>query len=154
MLLLREQYQYIKEARAVLLGYCETVRASDFVSEDSGFGAGASMRNLLVHVANCYHFWIGVCCLGQERNFTTYKDVTNVAQLRAVFTSIDHMMDDFFEHRHPNDDITYTIPHKTAVAKALQLYTHATTHEFHHKGQVLSISRMLGYTPADTDVMR
>lgn len=153
-MLLREQYQYIKEARAVLLDYSESVRASDFVSEDSGFGPGASMRNLLVHVANCYQFWVGVCCLGRERNFVAYKDVTNVAQLRTVFNAIDAMMDEFFERCHPDDDVTYTIPNKTAVAKALQLYTHAATHEFHHKGQVLSISRMLGYTPVDTDVMR
>ncbi len=37
---------------------------------------------------------------------------------------------------------------------ALQVITHIMTHEFHHKGQILSISRLLGYTPVDTDVIR
>ena len=36
----------------------------------------------------------------------------------------------------------------------LQLFTHTITHEFHHKGQVLSMSRLLGYVPVDTDVIR
>ncbi|MFI5159066.1 MAG: DinB family protein [Sphingobacteriales bacterium] len=35
-----------------------------------------------------------------------------------------------------------------------ELFTHVTTHEFHHKGQVVSMSRQLGYTPVDTDVIR
>ena len=36
----------------------------------------------------------------------------------------------------------------------LQLFTHTITHEFHHKGQVMSMSRLLGYVPVDADIIR
>jgi uncharacterized damage-inducible protein DinB len=47
----------------------------------------------------------------------------------------------------PGRDIQLTVT-------ALELLTHVTTHEYHHKGQVLTISRQLGYTPVDTDLIR
>ncbi|MCB0535444.1 MAG: hypothetical protein KDD14_24780 [Saprospiraceae bacterium] len=43
---------------------------------------------------------------------------------------------------------------KEILAPPLRLFTHIVTHEFHHKGQILSLSRHLGYTPVDTDIMR
>ncbi|MCB0624495.1 MAG: hypothetical protein KDC43_11415, partial [Saprospiraceae bacterium] len=39
-------------------------------------------------------------------------------------------------------------------AEAFRLFTHVVTHEFHHKGQILSLTRHLGFVPVDTDVMR
>ncbi|MCP3027145.1 DinB family protein [Halobacillus sp. A5] len=35
----------------------------------------------------------------------------------------------------------------------LWLMTHTITHEFHHKGQIVSIARRLGYEPVDTDLV-
>ncbi len=32
----------------------------------------------------------------------------------------------------------------------LWLLTHTETHEFHHKGQIVSMARHLGYTPPNT----
>lgn len=32
--------------------------------------------------------------------------------------------------------------------------THVMTHEFHHKGKIMTMGRMLGYTPPDADVIR
>ncbi|HEX8506591.1 MAG TPA: DinB family protein [Hymenobacter sp.] len=36
----------------------------------------------------------------------------------------------------------------------LQLFPHVITHEFHHKGQILSMSRLLGHVPVDTGAIR
>ena len=33
------------------------------------------------------------------------------------------------------------------------LFTHVITHEFHHKGQLLTLSRILGYVPPDEDII-
>ncbi len=30
---------------------------------------------------------------------------------------------------------------------------HMLTHEYHHKGQIVTIARMLGYEPPDTDLL-
>ncbi len=40
------------------------------------------------------------------------------------------------------------------MVNPLQLFTHVITHEFHHKGQIMSLSRHLGYTPVDADIIR
>lgn len=39
-------------------------------------------------------------------------------------------------------------------ASILKLFTHVITHEFHHKGQIISLKRHLGYIPAVTDILR
>nr|WP_242021046.1 DinB family protein [Cytobacillus oceanisediminis] len=30
---------------------------------------------------------------------------------------------------------------------------HTVTHEYHHKGQIMAMSRQLGYEPPNTDVL-
>jgi uncharacterized damage-inducible protein DinB len=37
---------------------------------------------------------------------------------------------------------------------ALELITHVITHEFHHKGQVMTMARLSGFTPPDADILR
>lgn len=54
----KEQYEFLKESRAVLFEYCKTISPEDFVNQNNSFGRGGSMRNLLVHVANTYEYWI------------------------------------------------------------------------------------------------
>ncbi|RZK68975.1 MAG: hypothetical protein EOO92_22520, partial [Pedobacter sp.] len=34
------------------------------------------------------------------------------------------------------------------------LFTHVITHEFHHKGQIMSMMRLIGYIPPDADIIR
>jgi uncharacterized damage-inducible protein DinB len=36
----------------------------------------------------------------------------------------------------------------------LALFTHAISHEFHHKGQIMTMGRILGNIPPDTDIIR
>ncbi|MNY69859.1 DinB family protein [compost metagenome] len=57
-------------------------------------------------------------------------------------------MDDF------EDEIVYEVQNIKNSAKPFKVFTHVITHEYHHKGQILSLSRHLGYTPVDTDIMR
>jgi uncharacterized damage-inducible protein DinB len=49
---------------------------------------------------------------------------------------------------------TITIKDGPERVDGFKLFTHTITHEFHHKGQILTLSRQLGYTPVDTDIMR
>ncbi|TKC09723.1 DinB family protein [Pedobacter frigoris] len=37
---------------------------------------------------------------------------------------------------------------------AYGIFTDVITHEFHHKGQAMTMARLLGHIPPDTDVMR
>lgn len=67
-----EQYQLVQSSRTALFDYCKTVSINDFVNENSSFGRGGSMRNLLVHVANVYEFWIANKTLNKAIIFTSY----------------------------------------------------------------------------------
>jgi len=150
------QYDMVQMARAVLLDYCDTISPADFVAENAGFGRGGSMRNLLVHIGHTYQYWAGFHALGREMEYPSYEKVPDVPACRDFFRSIDQLMQAFISHYRDAGAVQLASRQgdKVTVTTPLQVFTHVITHEFHHKGQVLSISRQLGYTPLDTDIIR
>jgi uncharacterized damage-inducible protein DinB len=153
--ILATQYDYVKVSRNVLLEYCSSISNSDLKKENSSFGRG-SIRNLLVHIANTYEFWIGKYCLERDVEFAEYASIQNVEELHMLFDKIDALVGDFLSFTKDHDllEIEYEISGKKGKASYVKLFTHVITHEFHHKGQILSLSRHLGYVPVDTDIMR
>lgn len=151
-----EQYEEIKSARQVLLTYCEMVSPEDFVRQGPGFGKGGSIRHLLVHIIHCYEHWIARQTLQLDRNYCVADAIETVDACRMVFLEIDDVMNRFFDEwgNRPTGQFSMMINNKQQAVSGLKLFTHTITHEFHHKGQILTLSRMLGYTPVDTDVMR
>jgi uncharacterized damage-inducible protein DinB len=152
----KEQYELIRESRIVLFDYCKTISPTDFLNENSSFGRGGSIRNLLVHIANTYEFWIAKYGLTKDIVFTTYDSRQNINDVIDLFNVVDSIMYEFIElFKEPETkEISYEINGTKSSTSPFKLLTHVMTHEFHHKGQILSLSRHLGYTPVDTDVMR
>lgn len=150
----QNQYELVKSSRKVLLEYCKTLSGKDFLIENSTFGRG-SVRNLLVHIGNTYEFWIGHS-LDKNIKFTEYNSIENVIAAEGFFSNINSLVEEFIIVYPEKDmiDIEINIQHKVVMATPLKLFTHVITHEFHHKGQILSLSRHLGYVPVDTDVIR
>lgn len=150
------QYQLVQSARSVLLDYCETVTPAHFVAENTGFGRGGSMRNLLVHIGSTYQYWAGEYALGRKMQFPANEHITTVNECRNFFRSIDSLIQEFIEHFADayTTKLTSIRNNTTITTTPLEVFTHVITHEFHHKGQILSISRQLGYTPVDTDIIR
>ena len=148
------QYEFVKSSRKALLGYCKTLSDKDFVIENSNFGRG-SIRNLLVHIGNTYEFWIGRS-LDKNIKFTEYNSIENAVETEEFFTSIDSLIEEFIGVYFEKNmiDIEMNVSDKVIIASPIKLFTHVITHEFHHKGQILSLSRHLGYVPVDTDVIR
>ncbi|MGS2761034.1 DinB family protein [Sinomicrobium sp. M5D2P9] len=153
--IIQTQYELVKESREVLLEYCTRISQKDFTKENSSFGKG-SIRNLLVHTGNTYEFWIGKHALQKVKVPTPYTSVFTVDQLQLFYKDIDMLMEEFLDRHIPdfNRNISICIKGKTRNISPLQLFIHVITHEFHHKGQVLSLSRHLGYVPVDTDIIR
>jgi len=139
----------------VLLSYCTTITEKGFLRENSLFGKG-SIRNLLVHIGNTYEYWIGKHALGKEISFKESASVTDVHIAMAYFIEIDQLMEEFFYSYSEKMDteLHLTLDSEAISMTPLKLFTHVITHEFHHKGQILSLSRHLGYVPVDTDVIR
>lgn len=149
------QYEFVRSSRKVLLGYCKTLADKDFIIEYSTFGRG-SIRNLLVHIGNTYEYWIGRHSLNKNIKFTEYHSVKSVAEVEALFSNIDSLLEEFISvySEKYTIDIEMNLNDRMIIANPFKLFTHVITHEFHHKGQILSLSRHLGYVPVDTDIIR
>ena len=154
--LARAQYRWVQESRQVLFSYCGALSADELLNENSSFGRGGSVRNLLVHIANTYEFWIGQQALRQPVAFTAYESQQSMNDIGELFVAVDRLMDEFLGmvEQSGNLLLPYKIGGKAGEAEAFRLFTHVVTHEFHHKGQILSLTRHLGFVPVDTDVMR
>ncbi|SDM34253.1 Uncharacterized damage-inducible protein DinB (forms a four-helix bundle) [Catalinimonas alkaloidigena] len=148
-------YQLVQSSRAALLRYCETLPPAALLQPLPSFN-DSSMRDLMVHIANAYRHWLENFGLHQERPYFDPEACQTVEDLRALFMTSDQLVDEFmqtYEGRW-SDVVINTIRGKRLEITPLTLFTHVITHEFHHKGQILSMSRQLGYTPVDTDVIR
>jgi len=152
--ILQAQYSLVKRSREILFNYCSGISQEDFISEESSIGRG-SIRNLLVHNANAYQFWIAKHSLNKEIDFTAYISVNTIIEIQALFKTIDDLVNDFFNFVKTNNHTCLEIKlnGNFKLIDVLELFTHVITHEYHHKGQILSLGRSLGYTPVDTDIL-
>lgn len=153
---LLKQYELVKDSRAVLFDYCDTITPDHFIQEVAGFGRGGSMRSLLAHIANSSQHWISVHCFKENPPRITAELIKNMSDCRNVYKGIDGMvyrLIDSFQNSY-FEDITGVAGDRTFAASPFKVFMHVITHEYHHKGQILTISRQLGYTPVDTDIIR
>lgn len=152
---IRKQYTFVRESRNILFEYCQTIRTEDFINQNSSFGKGGSIRNLLVHIANTYELWIANTVLKKEVAYAEYEAFENIQEVIKLFAHVDQFMSDFFELMEKSEEeIEYESNGIKREAEPFKLFSHVITHEYHHKGQILSLSRHLGYTPIDTDIIR
>ncbi|SDJ97474.1 DinB family protein [Sediminibacillus albus] len=156
MNVLKEQYEVIRYTRESLFQFMEQINGEDYVKGIEGFGWG-SMRNLHVHVADCYQAWLGHFAFKEDRNRIHPETIASVKEMREVFLAMDRLVYRFldtYEQDYRQKIIGHVpLQEKEEQLSALWLFTHTITHEFHHKGQVVSMARQLGYTPTDTDLI-
>jgi uncharacterized damage-inducible protein DinB len=149
------QYEWIQRTRESLFEYCEGLSSEDYRQELASFG-GDSIRDLHLHVVNCYRIWLGCRALGQSLPEVMKESVNTVEDMREIFRETDALIQEFLEKYAGNWDHTVKVTFRSgdcAEFTALWLFTHTITHEFHHKGQIVKIGRQLGYTPPDTDLI-
>jgi uncharacterized damage-inducible protein DinB len=153
--ILRLQYDLVKDSREALLEYCDALRPAELAFEFEGFGGG-SIRYLLIHGINTYRFWLGSFAQGQDPVYLKAGDVEHLKEVRLAFEQTDALVAEFFDRFKDRFDtpVSGHIRQQPVTATPLKLFTHVITHEFHHKGQILSMSRQLGYVPVDTDIIR
>jgi len=152
--MLHQQYNLVLSSRATILDYIKTISEEDFLSENSTFGRG-SIRNLLVHICDTYASWIAERALKKEIIYKPFVEYNTLADCIAYFEVINSYIEEFlntFENDY-RTDLEITRNGKIVGLSPLKLFTHAITHEFHHKGQIMSLSRHLGYIPVDADII-
>ncbi|QQZ07639.1 DinB family protein [Heyndrickxia vini] len=149
------QYDWIKRTRDSLFRYCDSLTPTDYVKDLETFG-GDSIRSLHVHVADCYRVWLGNRALGKSLPVIKPESVNNVQEMREVFRKTDALVHEFLNEFRGKWDHSVQVSFKdggSAEYTTLWLFTHTSTHEFHHKGQIVKIGRQLGYIPPDTDLL-
>lgn len=155
MNLINEQYSLLQSSRSVLFHYCETISTQHLLQPVEPFG-NRSMRDLFVHVTETYLYWISEFAFHLPTR--QVPQLKSMAEIRALYKEVDSNVLEFIRAFDGSweaqlrgnlgqDNNEITVP-------AFHLLTHLITHEFHHKGQILTMSRLLGYTPVDTDILR
>ena len=156
MNILSSQYLLIKSSREVVLKYFSEIKSADFTRKLESFN-NSSMQSLYAHSLNTYIHWLKRFAKKEEYPYFKTEELKNAKDFRAAFETINSIVEEFIsEHSDPYDKITGYIAwqKKDFTYTALDLFTHVTTHEFHHKGQLMTMSRLLGYSPPDADAIR
>ena len=148
------QYQWVTESRNRLLLYLETLAPGMLLQEVPSFSNGGSIRNLLVHVANVYQHWTGIIALNKAITYAAYEDFTDIPQVRILYGTIDSLITELLQQEAlAATQVPFSLNKEQRTTSLFRIFTHVITHECHHKGQILTISRLMGYTPVDTDII-
>jgi uncharacterized damage-inducible protein DinB len=157
---LKQQYDFIRSTRETLFTFLEGIPLQKLHTAIPNFGSGSIIRTH-IHVADCYRYWLGSFAFKQKRSdfsFATDYDIehSDVKNVRERFGLADEIVQRFMDEYNSRwfeiieNEVTWQKePWRTTP---LWLFTHVVTHEFHHKGQIVSMARHLGYNPPDTDL--
>jgi uncharacterized damage-inducible protein DinB len=152
--ILQQQYALVQGAREALLSFVETPVGKDLNTPLPAYD-NKSIRNLLEHNASCYFHWLAYFALQQPIGSLKDEGFFTMSMIRRLYGQVDEIMGDFLEKFSNSLHVPITGVHDACgprTATPMELFTHVVTHEFHHKGQILSMCRQLGHIPPDTDV--
>jgi uncharacterized damage-inducible protein DinB len=159
--MLKQEYEWVKQTRQILLDQCKRLN-EDQLTREFGFGF-QSIRDTLVHVAGCYHAWLGSYILSKTTSPLLTREEINKMQIGDIihyFQQADNYVEDVMEQFRDErfDDVIESELHWKADSKTVrktprQLLFHSITHEYHHKGQITAMLRLLGYKPNNTDIL-
>ena len=153
----KQQYELIKSSREVVFQYCEKISPEDYVKAVDGFGRG-TICITQAHIGRTYIFWLADFGMKKQISYPPYESYKNLNDVLQLFENVNEVVEEFltlFGNR-MDEKISGIVTqiNKEITVPAIQLFTHVITHEFHHKGQVMSMSRILGYRPPDADIVR
>ncbi|WP_073504838.1 DinB family protein [Staphylococcus succinus] len=154
------EYEWVKQNRNILLEQCSILNENEF-SKEFEFGF-QSIKKSLIHIAGCYHAWLGSFVLEKTKTplFTSEEiEELEIDDIKKYFLQADQYMEEILKRS--SNELDNYIEKSPAwkqgnerIMKTMhQLLFHSVTHEYHHKGQIVTMLRMLGYTPNNTDVL-
>jgi uncharacterized damage-inducible protein DinB len=113
------------------------------------------MRAQVVHILNCEGFWIhtlqGLSFKDQHpAEWSTVSDA-RVLQHEVSMETLNYLSGLSEQHLNAGTELHFSDGDSAVRTPALILH-HVLTHAFHHKGQIVSMCRDLGYPAPDTDL--
>jgi uncharacterized damage-inducible protein DinB len=156
----QNEYEWVRHTRGTLLDFCRNLEPNDF-THPNGYG-WQSVRDSLVHIADCYIAWLGSFVLLKTKKPLTPKEQRlrfNMDEIKVRFELVDSLVNEVFELLGNKLDVP--IERKIPWRETTEILTitpgkllmHTITHEFHHKGQIVAMLRQMGYEPPNTDVL-
>ena len=149
-----KQYALLKDSRKIVLDFVETQVGRDLNTPVPAY-CNNTINNLLEHTAQCYFHWLAYFALDQPQGSLTELDFTTLEMIRRQYGRVDEVMATFlgnFAGKMENPIDGMHSRNGRVIATPLQVFTHVLTHEFHHKGQIMSMCRLLGHIPPETDL--
>ena len=156
----QNEYEWVRQTRGVLLDFCSELDPDDFTRQN-GFGF-QSVRDTLVHIADCYTAWLGsFVLLKTKKPLTSKEDLLELGldEIKVRFEQVDSYVNEVLKVlKHQMDEpIQRQIPWREGGEPVSmtpsKLLMHTITHEYHHKGQVMAMAHQMGYEPPNTDVL-
>lgn len=153
---LMQQYKLVESAREALFTYLSNIPFQKLHSPVETAN-NKSVCYLLNHTAVTYLSWLNEFALKNPLMTTDETAWQTVNDVKTYYNEVDDCVYNFLA-AYDDKDIKITGYKKskdtTLTFSVLQLFTHVITHEFHHKGIILNMTRQLGYTPIETDIIR
>ena len=156
--ILQQQYDWIRSARNNLFTFMEEIPPQILHQTIPDYGNRTIIRTH-IHVADSYRFWLGSFAFKKlnENMETTVHEIehADVKYVRDRFAEVDEIVQRFLNEycdrwREPFEQDKNWKGYPKAPTPLL-LLTHVETHEFHHKGQIVSMARHLGNPPPADD---
>lgn len=146
-------YSWVRETREVLFRHLESLPAGLY-TEPTEVLAGASIRDRHVHVAECYLFWVADVGMGETVTASS-KAYPDPAAVRTLFEEVDTTVERFMHvaGEHVDEPMQRHHDGMPIVVTPRWLLTHPITHEFHHKGQIVTALRLFGCPMGDSDLV-
>jgi len=128
--------------------------ASDYAKDVPGFGF-PTIRAQVVHVLNCEGFWIHTLQTipfeDQDPAYWPTVSDARVLQREVRLKTLNYLSDLSEQDLNARIELHFSDGDTAIRTPALVLH-HILTHSFHHKGQIVSMCRSLGYPAPDTDL--
>ncbi|WP_424952265.1 DinB family protein [Deinococcus sp.] len=150
--------QQTRRMRHELLSFLAPLPAEVLTASPPEYGQGSILKTL-THVADCYVVWVGRTLL--EDHWASAETPDDLPALIGRFARVDALLERAltcprmesgaaFDCVGMENDCVDTAGNRRQVT-ARWLVLHPTTHEFHHKGQVVTLLHKLGH-PVTVDL--
>jgi uncharacterized damage-inducible protein DinB len=151
---IRKLHAWTHGSLTLVLDHLSTIPQNDYAKEIPNFGF-PTLQAQVIHILNCEGFWIHVL---QALPFADevpagWPDVPAARVLQQKVGANTHAYLSGLTDEQLNTDTTLHFPDgDTATRTPALVLHHFLTHAFHHKGQIVSMCRALGYPAPDTDL--
>lgn len=151
---IRQFHSWTHASLTLLLDHLSTIPVTEYAKEVPGFGF-PTIRAQVIHILNCEGFWIHTLRAipfddRDPDNLTTVSDA-RLLQSEVSMRTLNYLSGLSEQHLVADTELHFSDGDIAVRTPALILH-HVLTHAFHHKGQIVSMCRILGYPAPDTDL--